>query len=217
MFGSRTCAVRVSSCTHSHLGLIAAVARRPYESRESHNELSHCSHQSSKHSVTGAIGRLPQLLQRALRPRQAALGCSSAGAAWPRLAVMGLSASLARRAAAVRRGRAFWACTAATVAMSSAISDPGGTGRMTCIAELLSQSSQDAHLTASSQRRLTGLLAANEHSCTQRGFHRVRNSSPPATVVRAARMSCTPQSSSSQVSVAASAAASLARIGRVTQ
>ena len=60
------------SCVVVHsltLGSIAAVARRPYESRESHNELSHCSHQSSKHSIAAYQQQNQNYYGNSLPPR----------------------------------------------------------------------------------------------------------------------------------------------------
>ncbi len=113
-----------------------------------------------------------------------------------RLALQHPSAS-ARRSPA---GRAIFqyldilASDARASAKSVAIWEPGSTGSTTCSDAWPQQSSQDAYLAASFQRRIARQSAIRQRFCIHAVFHTTRTSfSSVETDGRSARISCTSQ------------------------
>ena len=96
-----------------------------------------------------------------------------------RLALRPLPSAAARRAAAWRTLLQYadiLACDARASAKSVAIREPGSTGSTTCSDAWPQQSSQDAHLAASFQRRIAGQSAIRQRFCIHSVFHTTRTS-----------------------------------------
>ena len=86
------------------------------------------------------------------------------------------------------------ACDARDSAKSVAIRVPGSTGSTTCSDAWPQQSSQDAHLAASFQRRIAGQSAIRQRFCIHAVFHTTRTSFSSVEMDgRSARISCTSQ------------------------